>query len=222
MAGDRGDSRVTGGRDGTDPAIRGVSTQELWPGLSRRDRLFADPLLTDRLLLVALTWDHLLTDAGVPGLVTENVTRLAGLTDEEYLRAVMADIPVYQPPERPQVCQHTGPRGGNCQSRVTRTHALRDNQTGEVTWLGSCGLVTHQAWAGNVDARHECEVPGPYPLPAYNQRSRVAGHFPEIDWPWWWHQITQGHGLMAYDQARDPDRGGNATPPRAALRLVRA
>jgi hypothetical protein len=59
------------------------------------------------------------------------------------------------------------------------------------------------------------------PKPAYNTRSRLAHHFPEIDFPVWWEKLTQGR-REPYDITRDPDRGGSPLIQRPNLRVVMA
>jgi hypothetical protein len=199
-----------------------MNIRPLIPADCRRHALLADPHVTDRLLVVAIAWDYLLeVDATVRALTADRVTGCTGLSDRQYWEAVHGDIPRYVPPDRPRTCQYQGPRGGQCQLSVTQWDPVRDEHTGTVAWIASCRLLTHRAWADKQVADHQAGMRGPAPLPIYNRRSRVAHHFPEINFPVWWERLTARHTEdHRYTPDRDPDRGGEVVLSRPQLRLI--
>lgn len=197
-----------------------MTVEQLRPTGSRREALYADPLLTGRLLLMALAVDHLI-ERGERQVRFTQVGAITGLDGWTVNRLLREDIPRYEPPARPERCQVVGPRGGVCPRPASVVLALLDGEDGTTTWVAACRAVTHRAWAEGLQRRHRealgVRVP---PTPAYNTRSRLAHHFPEIDFPRWWPQI-QAHAYRgSYDPARDPERGGAHLLQRPKLHLV--
>ena len=193
------------------------------PGASRRHQLMIDPSITGNRLLVALAWDYLLEIEGIKALTLPRVCEVTGLKDREYGREVNNDIPRYNPPPAPRECQHLGPRGGRCALHVTHHRVLRDETTGEVSWVAACHLLTHRAWADHVADQHEASMRGPAPWPVYNHRSVLAPHFPEVNFRWWWAEMTaRCDEYHRYNPDRDPQFGAAVVRPRPQLRLVTA
>jgi hypothetical protein len=196
-----------------------VTVLHLQPVVTRPASLWADPVLTRDLLLLALVWHHLI-DTASSKIRGEEVCGLTGWSGSHYRGLCLEDVPVYEPPARPRRCPYFGPRGGSCTRSVAGWRGLPDPDSGAVTWTTACrahwSLVQHE-----VEAHTEflgARVP---PKPAYNARSRLAHHFPEIDFPLWWVKLTEGR-REPYDVTRDPDRGGSQLIQRPNLRVVMA
>jgi hypothetical protein len=218
-----------------------MTIQFLRPASSRRDALFADPLLRRDLLLVALAWDHLLDTKPGEVIQLSTVARMAGLPYRAVLDLLVSDAPRYQPPPTPELCQYVGPRGGRCNRREARSHALRDPDDGTITWVSACYDPTHTAWAQRRAQLHgEALGTRTPPKPAYNTRSRIAHHFEDdFDFPTLWVMLTtakanrwktarvgsfeiplQVNQEAIYDVTRDPGRGGAPAIQRPRLRIV--
>lgn len=190
----------------------------LIPAANRQEAMLLDPLLGGNLLLIGLAWDYLLAH-GARKITGVAVGRLTGLDEYRYRDAVHSDIPRYDPPARPRACQVVGPRGGTCSRRACHVRALADLDDGTVTWLAACTTPAHRLW---FERRHNeyarsVEIRRP-PKPAYNTRSKVAHHFPEIDFPVWWAMLD--HRRESYDVYRDPAQGGDLVRQRPRLRVV--
>lgn len=194
---------------------------QLRTALNRRDALFRDPHVTGDLLLVGLLWDHLI-EAKAMAITGEDAQRVLGWRPGRYRSTCLDDVPTYEPPSRPRKCPHVGPRGGRCWASVALWRSLPDVDDGTVTWVGSC-LPHHYIVDAALSAyRTACGV-RVAPKPAYNTRSKLAHHFPEIDWPVWWEKLTQGRRYPEpYDVARDPERGGSVVIQPPKLRVVMA
>jgi hypothetical protein len=196
-----------------------VTVLHLQPVVTRPASLWADPLLTKNPLLLALAWHHLI-ETQSPRIASEDVCGLTGWSDASYRGLCLEDVPVYEAPSRPRACPNVGPRGGKCQRSPAGWRALRDPDDGAITWVTACRA--HWSYVQYEVAAHAeflgARVP---PKPAYNTRSRLARHFPEIDFPVWWSKLTQGR-REPYDVTRDPDRGGSPLIQRPNLRVVLA
>lgn len=192
-----------------------VSVTPLRPASCRREVLFADPLLTGELLLIALAWDHLIDTEQPDDLSAADVARLTGLSESSITYVLQKDVPHYESPPAPDHCQHPG-----CTRQRGTIAGLRDPEDGTIARLMCCHR--HQEWGEALKRRHKEIAPGRVPpQPAYNTRSRLAPHFPEVDFPEWWGRLTLNHFIGdVYDQTRDPERGGTHHFQRPRLRIV--
>ncbi|MGH3779791.1 MAG: hypothetical protein ACRDZY_09470 [Acidimicrobiales bacterium] len=201
-----------------------MNATPLRPTSSRRAALYANPALRGDLLAVAQCWDYLISAGLWPTLTTVAVMTGIGWDDAASRRRIrhlfLEDLPRYQEPDQPKLCGCPGPRGGRCPHGWRMSRPLHDPDDGTTTWLVWC--YQHRGWAvRQVDAHLDRLGGRAAPLPAYTNRSVIAGHFPEVDWTTWWATLTTSYPIRRqYNPARDPTRGGGhlATPP--TLRIV--